>query len=210
MGPCLDDLKERTTPHEIIVVDGGSRDGTRGIARAYAGTRCLRSHDTGRGAQMNFGAAAAQGDILLFLHADTALPPKGLAMIRSHMDQSDTVGGCFALSFDHNHPLLKLYAQFSRINHALFTYGDQGLFMRRQVFEQIGRYPEIPLMEDVHIQRRLRKMGRFIKIHYPVTTSARRFIVNGIIRQQLFNIGLVLVYHSGISATRLKRFYSDS
>ena len=207
IGPCLDGLKKRTTTHEIIVVDGGSRDGTRAIARAHAGITCLRSPITGRGAQMNFGAASAQGDILLFLHADTALPPSGLALIQSHMAHADTVGGSFSLCFDHRHPLLQLFARFSQINHILFTYGDQGLFINRKVYERIGGFPDIPLMEDVSIQKSLRRKGRFIKILHPVTTSARRFIKNGIIRQQLLNTGLVLLFYLGVSAKQLKRFY---
>jgi hypothetical protein len=81
--------------------------------------------------------------------------------------------------------------------------------MTRRVFEQVGGFAELPLMEDVEIQKSLRRIGRFVKIRHPVVTSARRFLANGIIRQQLLNTGLVLLYHAGVSPIRLKRFYHD-
>jgi hypothetical protein len=81
--------------------------------------------------------------------------------------------------------------------------------MTRRIFEQVGGFPELPLMEDVEIQKILRRIGRFVKIRHPVVTSARRFLLNGIIRQQLLNTGLVLLYHAGVSPARLKRFYHD-
>jgi hypothetical protein len=83
------------------------------------------------------------------------------------------------------------------------------LFTTRRVFEQVGGFPDLPLMEDVEIQKNLRKIGRFVKVRHPVVTSARRFLVNGIFRQQLLNTGLVLLYNAGVSPVRLKRFYRD-
>jgi len=209
IGACLDRLNEQTEPHEIVVVDGGSLDNTRAVVRTFLGVKCLRASGPGRGRQMNQGARVAKGDILLFLHSDTLLMPGGLAMIEAFMTQSGIVAGSFCLRFDHQSPFLRLYARFSRINHILFTYGDQGLFMTRRVFEQVGGFPELPLMEDVEIQESLRKIGCFVKIRHPVVTSARRFLLNGIIRQQLLNTGLVLLYHAGVSPARLKRFYND-
>jgi rSAM/selenodomain-associated transferase 2 len=206
VGSCLLRLKKQIEHHEIVVVDGGSDDGTLGIVRAFSDVKCLCS-PSGRGNQMNIGAKAAEGELLLFLHADTCLPPGGLTMIKTHMAQEGVVAGSFSLSFEEPHPLLKLYGLFSRINHLLFTYGDQGLFMTRRVFELIGGFQEIPIMEDVEIQRRLRKMGRFVKIRQPVVTSARRFLTNGIIKQQMLNTGLVFLYHAGFSPFWLKRFY---
>ena len=158
---------------------------------------------------MNRGAEVAKGDLLLFLHADTCLPPGGLDRIETMMARGEIVAGSFSLSFDEPNLLLKLYALFSRINHLLFTYGDQGLFMTRHIFERIGGFREIPIMEDVEIQKRLRKMGRFVKIRLPVVTSARRFLTHGIIKQQILNIGLVFLYHTGFSPVWLKRFYKS-
>ena len=209
IGRCLTHLREQIESHEIVVADGGSCDHTPEIVDAFPGVKLLRCATAGRGAQMNEGAAIAKGEVLLFLHSDSFLPPRGLAMIEVMTAQPAVAGGSFSLQFDSHDPVLKLLARFSRANHILFTYGDQGLFMTRRVFERIGGFEEIPLMEDVEIQKRLRKMGQFVKIHHPVTTSARRFLSKGIIRQQLMNIGLVLLYHAGVSPGRLKRHYED-
>jgi hypothetical protein len=133
---------------------------------------------------------------------------QSISMIQSIMDKGGhNLAGSFSLRFDYQSPFLRLYARLSRINHILFTYGDQGLFMAQRTFEQVGGFSEIPLMEDVDIQKKLRKIGRFVKIGHPVVTSARRFVSSGIIRQQLINIGLVLLYHAGVSPSRLKRYY---
>ena len=203
---CLYRLKKQIQHHEIVVVDGGSDDNTLDIVSAFSGVKWLCS-PLGRGKQMNRGAEAAKGDLLLFLHADTCLPPGGLDTIETMMAQGGIVAGSFSLSFDEPHLLLKLYALFSRINNLLFTYGDQGIFMTRHIFERIGGFREIPIMEDVEIQKRLRKMGRFVKIRRPVVTSARRFLTYGIIKQQCLNIGLVFLYHTGFSPAWLTRFY---
>jgi rSAM/selenodomain-associated transferase 2 len=203
---CLLRLREQIEHHEIVVVDGGSDDATLDVVRAFSDVKWLCS-PAGRGRQMNRGAEVAEGDLLLFLHADTCLPQDGLSRIEALMAQEGIVAGSFSLSFDESNSLLKLYALFSRINHLLFTYGDQGLFMSRHIYELIGGFREIPIMEDVEIQKRLRKMGRFIKIRQPVITSARRFLTYGIIKQQILNMGLVFLYHAGFSPVWLKRFY---
>ena len=103
--------------------------------------------------------------------------------------------------------MLRFFSLFTRINHILFTYGDQGLFVRKDMFQIIGGFRDIPLMEDVDIQRRLRRKGRFVKIRHPVVTSARRYRAEGSIRQQIMNIILVAFYHGGVSPARLKRYY---
>ena len=206
IGSCLFCLRKQIEHHEIVVVDGGSDDGTLDIVRAFSEVKWLCS-PAGRGNQMNRGAEAAEGDLLLFLHADTCLPPGGLSRIETLMAQEGIVAGSFSLSFEEPDALLKLYALFSRINHPLFTYGDQGLFMSRRIYELIGGFQEIPIMEDVEIQKRLRKMGRFVKVRQPVVTSARRFLTYGIIKQQVLNMGLVFLYHAGFSPFWLKRFY---
>ena len=207
IGARLNRLRKQIVHHEIVVVDGGSNDGTLDIVSAFSNVKCLRS-PAGRGSQMNRGAEAAEGDLLLFLHADTWLPSGGLSIIERLMKQEGIVAGSFSLRFDDPCSILKLYSLFSRINHILFTYGDQGLFMTRRIYEFIGGFQEIPIMEDVEIQKRLRKIGRFVKIRQPVVTSARRFLTYGIIRQQIRNMGLVLLYHAGCSPYTLKRFYT--
>ena len=128
-------------------------------------------------------------------------------MVRVTMGQSNVVAGSFSLCFDHPDPLLKLFARLSRINHILYTYGDQGLFLSRRTFARMGGFAETPLMEDVEIQKRLRQTGCFVKLNRSVVTSARRFLSHGVVRQQLLNTGLVCLYHAGVSPARLKRFY---
>jgi rSAM/selenodomain-associated transferase 2 len=207
IGPCLRQFDAQAEPHELLVVDGGSRDATAAVVMRFPQVRLLHAAEKGRGRQMNQGAANARGDLLLFLHADTRLPPQGLRLIAAQLKQTDVAAGAFALRFDHPDPFLRLLARLSRINHLFSTYGDQGLFTARRTFEAVGGFAEIPLMEDVEIQKRLRPRGRFVKIPHPVVTSARRFLAKGIVRQQILNICLVLLFHAGVSPDRLIRFY---
>jgi rSAM/selenodomain-associated transferase 2 len=202
----LKDLLSHQGDFEVIVADGGSSDGTVDIIGKFPHVKRVISA-RGRGRQMNEGAKAARGDILLFLHADTRLPPSAFTKIGELMGDLRVVGGSFSINFDRHDPLLRFISLFSRINHILFTYGDQGLFLRSDVFRKMGGFKEIAIMEDVEIQMRLRSMGKFVKICEPAVTSARRFIEFGIVRQQILDIVLVSLYHFGVSPSFLKRFY---
>lgn len=193
---------------EVIVVDGGSTDQSISIIQSFPQVKLYRA-PKGRSHQMNKGANHAKGDVLLFLHADTYLPENGINEISEIMNDTNCIGGSFYLKFDHDHRMLKLYSTCSKINHSLFTYGDQGIFCRASVFHKIGGFMEIPIMEDVEIQFRLRKTGNFIKLPQAVTTSAHRFIENGIVRQMLVDIGLVFLYRLGASPYWLKKYYPD-
>lgn len=204
----LADLLAREGDSEILLVDGGSTDGTWEIAGRFP-VRRLRA-PRGRAAQMNAGARRATGDVLLFLHADTLLPPDAFRRVADALADPGVAGGSFRLAFDRSDPWLAAYAFCSRINHPLFTYGDQALFLRRDHFLRIGGFREIPIMEDVEIQRRLRRQGRFVKLPEPVVTSARRFVDVGPVRQQLLNLALVGLYHLGVDPARLKRLYTDA
>ena len=190
--------------YEIIVVDGGSTDETAEVARAYA--EVIMS-PRGRAVQMNAGARRSTGDVLLFLHADSCLPPHALTNLEQVMADRQIVGGTFTLRFDHPKWLLRLIAFFSRFRFRYFHYGDQGIFVRRDIFEQMGGFKEIPVMEDLDFLERLRRMGRVALINLPITTSARRFLENGILRQQLLNIILVILYLLGTSPHVLLRLY---
>jgi rSAM/selenodomain-associated transferase 2 len=194
---------------QVIVVDGGSLDGTWEIAGRFPEVRRLRSA-RGRAIQMNAGARAATHDLLFFLHADTFLPSGVLPRIAETLADPGVAAGSFRLAFDRDDPCLAVYSFFSRINHPLFTYGDQGLFLRRELFREIGGFREIPIMEDVEIQRRLRRRGRFVKLDLPVVTSARRFVDRGPLRQQGLNVALVALYLLGVEPARIKRFYDDA
>lgn len=198
----------RTCPGaQIIVADGGSRDGTQALCRS-AGVTMVQARQ-GRASQMNAGAAAARGEMLLFLHADTILPPAAQDMINDALGKPGTIAGSFYLRFDHNHLVLRFYSAMSRLNWPWFTFGDQGLFLHRETFHGIGGFAEMPLMEDLEIQTRLRAAGRFEKLDQAVVTSSRRFRRVGVVTQQVRNICLVLAYHFGVSPHRLARYYEQ-
>jgi rSAM/selenodomain-associated transferase 2 len=197
-------VKRQQGDFEIIVVDGGSTDTTVTIAREHA---LVISSERGRGKQMNAGARQAGGDVLLFLHADSALHPDALRSLSQTLEDRRVVGGTFTLRFDADGCLLKAYAFFTRFKFRFFHYGDQGIFVRRGVFAQLGGFAEIPLMEDVDFLGRLRKMGRVALIKLPVTTSARRFLKRGLIRQQLMNFFLVVMYMLGVRPETLSKLY---
>jgi rSAM/selenodomain-associated transferase 2 len=194
---------------EVIVVDGGSTDGTAAIVCPLSNIQLLVA-PRGRAGQMNAGAALATAPILLFLHADTRLPGGGLSDVAAVMSNPAVMAGSFCLSFDADHLLLRVYGWLSHLNLTICTFGDQTLFVRRESFLHIGGFPALPIMEDLEIQRSLRRLGRFVKIRRPVCTSARRFLRQGALRQQVVNIALVLMYFAGARPERLKRLYDDA
>ncbi len=206
LDSSLRNLFDQPGEFEIVVADGGSSDGTLEILNDYPAVKLIRSGG-GRARQMNEGAREARGEILLFLHADTTLPENALLEIEEALADSSVAAGSFSLEFDHPGRFFRILAIFARINHPFFTYGDQGLFLRAGTFRRIGGYKEIPVMEDVEIQERLRKIGRFIKLREPVVTSARRYLRNGPLRQHLITTGVVLLYHLGVPARLLGRRY---
>lgn len=189
---------------EVIVVDGGSTDATARIAQPFA--HLIRAR-RGRALQMNAGAHCATGEVLLFLHADSRLPPGALAAIRTALEDRRVVGGTFSLRFDGVHPLLRCYERFTRLRPIVFHYGDQGIFVRRDAFDALGGFAEVPLMEDVDFLRRLSRAGTVALLPSAVTTSSRRFVANGIVRQQLLNGVLLAAFHCGVSARRLAGWY---
>jgi rSAM/selenodomain-associated transferase 2 len=191
---------------EILVVDGGSMDRTLEEVSSFEQVKIISSKK-GRATQMNTGADQANGRILLFLHADTFPPEAFDKHIGSVMHESDFIGGSFYLEFDRVHPLLRLYSLFSRINHTLFTYGDQAIFIRKTMFKRIGGFASIPIMEDLEIQKRMRRSGKFIKLDLPVITSARKFSRDGMFWNQVKNILLVLFYLLGVSPDKLAKHY---
>lgn len=200
----------RAGAHEIIVVDGGSTDSTRAVARPLA--ELVVSAPRGRAAQMNVGAARACGDILLFLHADTLLPADGLEAIRRACRSPAVVGGRFDVALAPATPLLRLTASLinwrSRISR--IATGDQAIFLRREIFERLGGFAEIPLMEDIDLSRRLKRSGRVACLRQQVTTSARRWQTHGVIKTILLMWTLRALYWLGVSPVRLRRLYDDA
>lgn len=196
-------------PDEVIVVDGGSADRTREIS-AQTGATVINCAP-GRALQMNCGAQHATGDILLFLHADTRLPPAAFPDIVAALEDPRYLGGRFDVELDGDHWLLKLIGaminQRSRITKV--GTGDQAIFVRREVFARIGGFPEIPLMEDIAFGRALKRLGGIACLRSRVVTSARRWESEGIWRTVIKMWTLKLLYFAGVSPVTLKRFYAD-
>jgi len=192
--------------HDIVVVDNGSTDDSISIALQHCGVR-LVSAPLGRGSALNIGALASTADVLLFLHADTTLPRGAQAMIETTVSDPNVVGGCFRLSFDTRSTVLALYAWFTRYDTVFTTFGDQAYFVRREAFKRVGGFPKWPILEDVEMRRRLRRVGRFVKLRPSVVTSARRFRKRGPIRQQLRNAAIIALFYVGLSPERLARWY---
>ncbi len=199
-------LRQVPRPLEVLVVDGGSGDGTVHEARA-AGARVLAA-PRGRGRQLGAGAAAARGDVFVFLHADTVLPPGALAAVARALFERDAAGGRFRLAFDRRHPVLDLIAWGSRFRARGAAYGDAAFFARRDRYEASGGYEAVPLFEDVRFYRRLARTGRLAVLPLAVRTSSRRFLRRGPLRQLLANALLVAAHALGASPERLARRYA--
>lgn len=192
-------------PQGVIVVDGGSTDETATLAAAYA---TVLASPPGRARQMNHGAAAADGDVLLFLHADTALPANAFDVIRATLANEAAASGAFRLAFDAETPLLRFYSFCTRLHAPRICFGDRGLFVRRAVFEAVGGFPDVPIFEDLEMVRRLHQRGGFCFLPQAVITAARRFQAVGPLRQQLLNIYLWTRYQLGTDPNRIAHLYS--
>ena len=203
-GPAWSACSARRARWRSWWCDGGSTDATVEIPSRRA---TVLHGPRGRAVQMNTGAQAATGEVLLFLHGDTVLHPDALPAVRRALADWRVVGGTFTLRFDRRHPLLRLYTLCTRLPLAAFRFGDQGIFVRRGVFERLGGFRELPLLEDVDFLGRLRRAGRLAVVPRPVTTSARRFLACGIVRQQLLNGAILAAHALGASPERLARGY---
>ena len=201
---CLNSVKTQPGEFELIVADGGSVDGTIEVVRPHA--KVIRGQQ-GRAVQMNSGARQATGDVLLFLHADSCLPPHAFPLLERALADPRIAGGTFMLRFDSPRLLLRLIAFLTRFEFRYFHYGDQGIFVRRSVFEKLNGFAEIAFMEDVDFLQRLHRTGRVTLLNQPITTSARRFLERGVMRQQLMNIILVIFYLLGARPETLKKWY---
>lgn len=192
---------------EIIVVDGGSTDRT--LAAADAADQVILS-PSGRARQQNAGAAAATGDVLSFLHADCRLPLDGLSAISAALDDDRCVGGCFrqAIAGDGLGYRLLETGNAWRVRMLGWAYGDQGIFVRRSVFEELGGFPDVPLMEDLYFMKRLKRKGRLTLLHARLQVSPRRWQSQGIVRQTLRNWRYIALAHCGVPLDRLASSYT--
>ncbi|MEH1773878.1 TIGR04283 family arsenosugar biosynthesis glycosyltransferase [Nostoc sp.] len=192
---------------EVIVVDGGSSDDTVAIAQSL--NVKVISSSPGRAVQMNAGAVAASGEILLFLHADTRLPTGFDEMICTALQQPGIVAGAFKLRIDAS--LLSLrwveWGVNVRSHFYQMPYGDQAIFLTKEVFQQIGGFPELPIMEDFELMRRLKSIGRVVIIPTPVVTSARRWLQKGVLKTTLLNQLVIIAYLFGVSPEQIRSWY---
>jgi uncharacterized protein len=194
---------------EVLVVDGGSRDGTRALAQAVSGVRVLDA-PRGRARQMNAGAAAARGEVLCFLHADVTLPRDAVRHVARAFAQEEVVacafrtrtvddgGGSWASAFL---PVADLRSRWTGL-----PYGDQAVSVRRSAFEKVGGFPDQPLMEDVELARRLSSVGRVVRLRARVTVSGRRFLRRPL-RTLLFWNSFPALYRLGVRPAVLERLY---
>jgi len=191
---------------EVIVVDGGSADHTVEAAAA-AGATILRS-ETGRATQMNAGACAARGDVLVFLHADTALPPGYAGVVREVLADEGVAVGAFTFRLSCRRWSLRIVERAVAVRSRWLSlpYGDQALFMRRSTFDALVGYRLLPIMEDVNLVRRARRLGRLRVVDDAATTSARRWEAHGPLRTTLVNQLCLFGYVLGASPTRLAAF----
>ncbi|AFZ12428.1 glycosyl transferase family 2 [Crinalium epipsammum PCC 9333] len=197
---------ENASNIEIIVVDGGSKDETIAVAKSF-GVQVISS-GLGRATQMNMGATVATGDILLFLHADTRIPPNFDILIRQALT-GNFIAGAFELKIDANLRGIRLIEKMVNLRSHLFSlpYGDQAIFIRSKVFHEIGGFPNLPIMEDFVFIRQLKKMDKIKIIPQPVLTSGRRWQKLGVIKTTLINQLIIIGYFLGVSPNQLARWY---
>ncbi len=195
---------------ELIVVDGGSTDRTVEIARGF--TSRVYSCSKGRARQMNHGADRAEGEILLFLHADCLLPQGAFELIRKTLSDSKTILGAFDIRYREKGLCYRVIESGANLRSRMTSvpYGDQGMFIRREDFQRLGGFREIPLMEDIEFGRRAKRQGKVVFLKAPLTVSARRFQKEGILYGALRDWVLALSYTLfGVNPERLVRHYRD-
>lgn len=193
---------------EIIVVDGGSDDGTFDAA-ASADLRLAAPR--GRAHQQNRGAAASRGDVLLFLHADCWLEPGALEAMRRGLADRQCPGGCFRQRIDADGLAYRLLEAGNecRVRLLGWAYGDQGIFVRRAVFERIGGFPDVEIMEDLFFMKRMKREGSLCLVDHRLHVSPRRWRQRGLVRQTLRNWAFVALAHCGVPLRTLAGSYAD-
>ena len=210
IASTLDALRRGAPDAEIVVVDGGSTDASVAIARPLSDT--LIDAPRGRALQMNAGARASQGDVLVFVHADTIVPSTFATDIASALSDPAIVGGRFDVRLDDSALPYRIIGAMislrSRISHT--GTGDQAIFVRRDVFDRLGGFPELELCEDLEFSRRLKRTGQIACLRTRVITSARRWNRDGVVRTVIRMWLIRAMYLLGVPPARLKRMYSDT
>ncbi len=206
IGPTLKSTMAGTNV-ETVVVDGGSSDGTAELARAF-GVRLLTKAG-GRAKQVNAGAGAARGDVLLFLHGDTRLPERFAQHVLEILAKPGTAAGAFSLGIDGREIWLRVIEKLAnfRSRFLQMPYGDQAIFIGSDLFRALGGFPDMPIMEDFVFVQRVKRRGRVALAPVAVNTSGRRWLKIGILRTTLINQAVLLAYFLGSDPERLARWY---
>ncbi|TNF77648.1 MAG: glycosyltransferase [Acidobacteria bacterium] len=193
---------------ELVVSDGGSRDGTVEVARELGVP--VVSGSPGRGTQLNRGARETTAEALVFLHADTLLPPGAIEAVRGAVD-AGRVGGGFMVRFDDPGPIYRFGTRMVALRTRLTRspLGDQAQFVTRDVFEQLGGFHDWPILEDLDFIRRLKRLGELEIIPHQVVTSSRRYVEGGAVRTVILNWLIWVLYFAGVSPRRLSRLYKS-
>ncbi|BAQ66645.1 TIGR04283 family arsenosugar biosynthesis glycosyltransferase [Geminocystis sp. NIES-3709] len=199
---------ENNSEIEFIFVDGGSQDNTVKLIK-NEGFKVILSPILRRSYQMNLGAKNAQGEILLFLHGDTILPSKYQETIIKTVQQKNFILGAFQLNIDSNKPIFRFLEMIvnARSKYLSLPYGDQGIFLKKELFDKIRGYKDIPIMEDFELIKRLKNKGKIYITDSAVTTSSRRWNKLGIIKTTLINQLIIIGYYLQIKPEKLAIFY---
>jgi len=199
-----------TGADELVFVDGGSTDNSHSLLKESA-VQWITS-EAGRAVQMNAGAAVCQSDVLLFVHADTVIDGSHLQAVRKAMESDSFVGGRFDVALSGDHPAFRMIAWFMNTRSRLsrISTGDQCQFVRRSLFESMGGFPALPLMEDIALSKSLKREGRIACLREQVMTSSRRWEQNGILKTVLLMWKLRLLYWLGKPASELAAMYRST
>lgn len=207
LGACLKSLAltREMEEVEVLIADGGSEDRTEEIALQFPHTRVLQVA-RGRAQQMNAAAREAKGSILWFLHADSLLPPNALDVLRQQMRDKEILAGAFGFRLDGDGVLLRVIEWGTRLRSSFFEvpYGDQGIFVRSVCFHEVGGYPEQPILEDLELWRKLKKLGKTSILPLSILTSSRRWTERGVIKTTGLNWLVVVLNWCGASPERLR------
>ena len=208
IGKTLGNLLTHNAGFEIIVSDGKSTDNTKKLIRTFP-IKLIES-EKGRGIQMNEAAKPAKGEILIFLHADTILPPNAFEVIEENFSDENVKVATFGLMFDNTNLFLSIYSFFTRFETVFTTFGDQVIVVRKEFFDMLGGFPKRKIFEDVAFLKEARKHTKILKLKPKVVTSSRRFEKSGYIKTQLNNLKYFLLYFSGKTDEEIyERYYGE-
>ena len=207
IGPFLRHLRPFGPAVEMIVVDGGSADGTLTIARPLADR--VISAPRGRAAQMNAGAELASGEVLWFLHADLRVPANAIEEMKAALEDDRVAGGCFRLRYPRPEWIYRVSDSLGNLGVNVFGFalGDHGIFCRRSAFARVGGYPVVPILEDAELYRRLRAIGRMKQLGEEIVSDPRTFEKRGRYRTTAVYFLILALYVAGVPITGLNRIY---